>query len=74
MSFLKFDAVSAFSCVQGYNTLTFVLRTIVVYLCLERAPVGGRHFRPSVAVVSGCFFRPNVGRMELGITVFFWLF
>ena len=34
---------------------------------LERAPVGGRRFRPSVAVVSGCRFRPTYGRMEFGI-------
>ena len=32
---LKVDAVSAFSLVQGYNTFSFVLRTIVVYSYLE---------------------------------------
>ena len=41
-------------------------RTLPVSLSLERAPVGGRRFRPSVAVVSGCRFRPNFGRMEFG--------
>ena len=66
---LIFDAVcavSAFSLIQGCNTLSPVLRTIVVCSCLERAPVDGRRFRPSVAVVSGCRFRSNLGRMEFG--------
>ena len=35
---LKFDAVSAFSLVLGYSTFSSVLRTIVVYSCLERCP------------------------------------
>ena len=38
----------------------------VARVSLERAFVGGRRFRPSVAVVSGCRFRPNFGRMEFG--------
>ena len=68
---LKFDAVSAFSLVQGYNTFSFVLRTIVVYSYLERCPCLSRtscwwaRCRPSAAAVSGCGFRPNFGHMKL---------
>ena len=69
---LIFDAgctVSTFSLVKGCNTFSPVLRTIVVYSCLERcpylercaclkrAPVGGSRFRPRVAVFGGCRFR-----------------
>ena len=69
---LLFDAVctvSTFSLVKGCNTFSPVLRTIVVYSCLERcpylercaclkrAPVGGSRFRPRVAVFGGCRFR-----------------
>ena len=77
-------AVSAFSLVPGYNTFSLVQRTIVVHSCLEccpclslkRAPVGGRRFRPSVAVVSGCRFRPKFGTYEIHIFMFavFFLF
>ena len=73
---LTFDAFSAFSVVQGCNTFSFVLRTIAVYsylercVSLERAPVGGRLFRPSAAVESGCRFRPSFGRMKFVFIVF----
>ena len=65
---LKCDAVSVFSLVQGYNTFSFVLRTIGVYLCLERCTYLERCPCVSlsnvlrlvgvvfVAVVSGCQF------------------
>ena len=76
---MKIYAVSALSLEQSYSTFSVVLRTVVVYyvsrisnvarvslsLSLERAPVGGRRFRPSVAVVSGCHFRPSLGRVKL---------
>ena len=37
-----------------------------VRVSLERAPVGGRLLPLSVAVVSGCRFRPDFGRKEFG--------
>ena len=61
---LIFDAVctvSAFSLVQGCNTFSFVLRTIVVYSCLERCPCPSR--------TRSCWFRPTFGRLEF---VFFF--
>ena len=68
---LKFDAVctvSSFSLVQGSDTYPSVLRTIVVHSCLERCPY------LECAPVGGCRFRPNLGRMELGIFLFFHFF
>ena len=75
---LKVDAVSACSIVPGYNTFSFVQRTIVVHSLSrtlpvslsKRAPVGGRRFRPSVAVVSGCRCRPKCGTYEIHIFYF----
>ena len=80
---LKFDAVCTVS-LQPCRRLQHV----VFFLCyerllstrisnfarvsLERAPVGVRRFRPSVAVGSVCCFRPNFGRVELVIfSIFF---
>ena len=73
---LKLDAVSTFSLVQCYNTFSFVLRTIVDYsnvarisnvafVSLKRARVGGRRFRPIVAVVSGASFSAQFGTYEI---------
>ena len=62
---LKFDAASAFSLVQGHNTFSLCYErwlstrvSNVARISLKRAPVCGRRFRPSVAVVSGCRVRP----------------
>ena len=65
---LKFDAVSAFSLVKGYNTFSFLFLCYerllstrisnVARLSLGRAPFGGGRFRP------------NLGRMKVGIFSF----
>ena len=46
------------------SNITCISNVARVYL--ESAPVGGRRFRLSVAVVSGCRFWPTFGRMEFG--------
>ena len=74
----KLDAVSAFSLIQGSNTFSSCYERLlstrvsnVARLSLsKRAPVGWRRFRPSVAVVSGCRFRPNLGRMKFALFLF----
>ena len=69
---LKFDAVctvSAFSLVQGYNTRSFVLRTIVVHSYLERCPCLSR-----TVPVGGCRSRPNCGRMKFVFSQFLQFF
>ena len=59
---LQFDAVSAFSLVQGYSTFSFVQRTIVVYSYLERCLCVSRTLPLSLsntaAVLSGVVFGP----------------
>ena len=76
---LKFDAVSAFSLVQGYNTFSLCYERLLstrvsnvarVSLSPKRAPVGECRSRPSFAVVSGCSSRPNFGRMKFSIFIF----
>ena len=80
---LKFDAVPAFSLAQGYNTFSLCYDRLlstrvsnvagisnVARVSLKRAPIGGRRFRPSGAVVSGRRFLPNLGRMKLAIFIF----
>ena len=37
---------------------------------LKRAPVGGRRFRPSVAVATEYRFRPDFGRAKFAIFIF----
>ena len=53
-----------------YERLLSTRVSNVARVHLERAPVGWRSFRPSVAVVSGCRFRLNFGRMEFGYSFF----
>ena len=45
--------------------VSFVLRTLTLSLSLTCTVVGGRRFRPSVAVVDGRRFRPTSGHLEL---------
>ena len=75
---LKFDAVCKISVTTRsllcYERLLSTRVSNVARISLERAPVGGRRFRPSVAVVSGCRFRPNFGRMVLRNFNFQFLF
>ena len=77
----EFDAtctVSAFSFVQVHDTLSFVLRTIVVYSYLERCPCflrtcscGWASFSCPFALVGGRHVRPNLGRMNSGVFIFY---
>ena len=47
-----------------YERLLSTRVSNVARVSLKRAPVSGRRSRPSVAVVSGCRFRPNFGRTK----------